>query len=765
MLFDIAIDGNRAFRFEHGPGATALVSPDDAPDLRGPVLDRDGREVKQVQAAQFESVLGAEVWRLAGEPERLDLDPLDGHLGDDPLVLVRELPELPHAWPQYPSLPPGDPMPRGHGSVLDRVEAEITALAPEGWQRLTVECRAVARRMEVEAAVVLDGVPRAWSPPVLVSQWLHRLRVREYRNSLGAWYTARFEFVAGGETTRRFSVEGRPGWRVPPGHADEVQHYADELRLLPRRPEAVPDWMWHAAGSVQQRGRAHALDAAEPEPVTEVVRAFDAVEDGRGVWYRPMVGGRERELLLRYLESAPVVLSSRGAARDLLSDSDERVVPLGHHTDGRYVWSAAVVHYLREHQVPPAPALVDHIRQNRYRLPEVPEAAKARAAALAMGRPYDEDRAEAAFREALAPLVDVIVRCQTSPRFYSLGSHRDQAWCLVRDGDWYEVYRADGDLKEKRVRFGDVRDAVAHLTGRLVLDQDALRYELDEELPAWQAPYQVISEQDPPLHRLDGIRLTGVTDLVVHRYGSPDGNLVHAEEVPSDLEFHRYLLKGSWNVVTAVTPAGDRVYVLPQAVREHVAAGHADDLTRHPGLPPVTDALREQARRNPGGWVWCADPDVDPRYVEGTPTATLLGAYESGPDGVLTGKTFLNPDYRPGPRRSGFPEPLSEFDLVLGYVAVGWLPRERVLRALLDSPLVLETDGSGGLRVGVDQSGRRFIAAWSAPGHVPAGTGSPMQTTGRELLPALAGVTLVVNPGGELGIELPGDDLIAAASG
>ncbi|GAA1269760.1 hypothetical protein [Saccharothrix xinjiangensis] len=201
---------------------------------------------------------------------------------------------------------------------------------------------------------------------------------------------------------------------------------------------------------------------------------------------------------------------------------------------------------------------------------------------------------------------------------------------------------------------------------------------------------------------------------------------MHAEEArageaPPGQEFHRYLLKGTWNVVTAVTPAGDRVYVLPQAVRDHLAAGQVEDLTRHPGLPPVTDALREEARRNPGGWVWCADPDVDPRYVEGAPSATLLGAYRSGPDGLLTGEVFPNPDYRPSPRRSGFPEPRSEFDLVLGYVAVGRLPRERVLRAVLDSPLVLETDGSGGLRVGVDQAGRKFIAAWSAPGHVPPG--------------------------------------------
>ncbi|WP_309111657.1 hypothetical protein [Saccharothrix sp.] len=42
------------------------------------------------------------MWRLAGEPELLDVDPLNGHLVADRVVVVRELPDLPRAWPQYP---------------------------------------------------------------------------------------------------------------------------------------------------------------------------------------------------------------------------------------------------------------------------------------------------------------------------------------------------------------------------------------------------------------------------------------------------------------------------------------------------------------------------------------------------------------------------------------------------------------------------------------------------------------------------------------
>ena len=735
MQFDIAIDGNEAFRIE--PGTTA----------------------------PYETVLGAEVWRVTEDgAQPTDLDPLQGTVSDERLVFLRDLPPFPPGWPQYPSLPPGDTMPRTNTSIASQVEEALIAFAPAGWQQIDLHCRALGRHMEIEATVTVDGTTRAWAPPVMVSQWLHRQRLRDFRNSLGTWFTANFTFVSGGETTRRFLIEGQPEWLIPLDYGRALDHAADELRLMPRRPEAVPDWMWHAAGKAQQSGRVHAFLPREPEVAAqlELVRAFDVVENGRGFWYRPMIGAREKYLLLQYLESAPVVLSSRGSANDLFSGA-ERVVPLAFRTDGRWVWPEGVAYYLREHEIPPSTALVDHIRQHRYECPVVTENAKARAAALAMGRPFNENQIDAAFHKALEPLRVVITRVQTSPRSYSLDGHRDQAWCLVREGDWYEVYWADGELKEKRERFADVRNAVTYLIGQLIENQDALRFEIDEELPAWQSPYQVLSEQDPQLDTMTGVRLTQVEDVFVHRYGDPDGNLAYESEIQSDREHHLYRLNGPWTLITAVTAEGVRAYVLPKQFTEY--PDHIDDFTLHPGLPPLTDAMREQARRQvPDTWLWCADPEVNPNYVEGIPDATLFGAYEVDENGEMTGKTYLNPNYRPGPIRRGFPEPLADLDVVLGYVACGWAPQHRLLTATLDANLVVETDGQGNLRIGVTGDGRRFLAVWTAPGHLPQDAASPMQTTGRELVPVLAGTLLLINPGGQLGVELPGDDLIAASN-
>ncbi|MBB5955997.1 hypothetical protein FHS29_002578 [Saccharothrix tamanrassetensis] len=784
--FDIAIDGAQAFRFERGPGTTAYVAPDAAPDIEGHVFELpDGRSVKQVQASRFESVLALSTWWLSDDgPAELDrTDEVVGYLApnaDTPLVQLRLMPPPPGAWPQFPTVLAGDSLPAGHGSVRDRVRAGILAHAPEGWRTLALECRATARRMELSATVTLaDGVARGWSPPAMVSQWLHRLRVREYRSTIGVWFTARFEFSSDGTSTQHFDIEGKPAWQVPQSFRDEQDHYADELRLLPRRPEAVFPWMYEAAAKVQQRGRADALahpGRAAEDAGPEIVRLFDVLEDGRPTWYRPMVGGREVTAIRLYLENAPLVLSSRGLTADMLSDDDEQVVPMGYHTDGRFVWSSAAAYYLWKHSVPPPLPLVDHIRENRYRLPdEVPAIVKGRAAALAMGRPYLAAQEATALEAALEPVRDILRAYRTSPRFYRLDGHQDQSWCLVRDGDWYRVYWAEGEQERSAARFGDVRDAAAYLAGRLVLDRDRLRYEVDEEIPWWQSPYQVLSEADPALAEFTGVALAGTVDLEVDRYGTPDGNLVFAADTPfeqrglpadhADREYHRYRLPGRWSVMTAVSPAGGRAYLLPLPIGDYVASGQAQEVTPaagHPGLPPITDALRAEARRNPGGWVWCADPDVDPRHIEGVPDFALLGAYRVDPDGELTGETFLNPEYRPSPRRLGFPEPQSDFELVLGFVAAGWLPQERVIAAALDAQFIVESDGAGGLRIGVDGQGRRFLPVYSSPGYVPADAATPMQASGRALLPALAGVTLVVNPGGAVGTELPGDDLVAA---
>lgn len=798
--FDIAVDRDEAFRFEYGPGTTAYVAHDPARESGDPVVQLDdGRTVEQAQVSLFESVFGIQTFRLADGGNQLvdDADSVTGYVApeaDTSLVQLRLMPPMPGPlWPRFPAVVVSNSTRPDYTAVLDATMAAIAEHAPRGWAKLSLRCTATVGRMELAATVVFaDGNVRAWSPPAMVSQWLHRLRMRCYRPVDGVWSTAQFEFTQGTPGTHAFGdPQAGPSWQVGKTDLTHLRHVTEDLRALPRGPYAIAPWQLEAALGIQQRLRAQGIQRvvsgdrpADNGGRTELVRLFDGTDaTGRPAWYRPQVSLMELDAVLHYLENAPLVLSSRGLTEDLLGDGEEPTVPMGFHTDGRWIWPSAVAYYLRKHGVPPVPHLVDHIRENGYELPvEVPRIAMSRAAALAMGRPWDESVVAEASEEAKTPVFDVVSRYWISPKHYSWDHHRDQTWCLVRDGDWYVVYWADGDSTRSRMRFGDVRDAAAYLAGQLAAGHQDFQYQLDEEVHWWQTPFGTLSELDPSLEGFTQVMTTRFpADVEVDRYGTPDGNMVFVADTPfeqrglpadhANREYHRYRLVGDgWVGVTAVAEGGGRLYLVPKSISDYLASGDIVELTEptptvsatHPGLPPITDAMREEGRRNPGGWVWCADPDVDPRYIEGVPNFALLGAYKVDQAGELTGETYINDEYRPGPSKRGFPEPHTEFEVVLNFVAAGWLPHERILGAVLNSPFILDIDSPEKLRIGVDGKGRRFLVVYSSPRYAPRAGAGTMQSDGRGLLPLLAGTTLIVNPGAEMGIELPGDDLIAA---
>lgn len=796
MPFDIAVDQNGTFRFEYGPNATAYITPTPARETGNPVIHLpDGRIAEQAQLSLFESIFGIETYRLTESgPQRVDdVDPLVGYLAADAetaLVQLRLTPELSQPWPPFPPILVASRSPFDAEPVLEAARAAVAELAPPGWAKVTVDCTATMRHMELVATVTFaDGRVRSWSPPPMVSQWLHRLRVCSYSSVTGVWSVAHVEFTPGAPPTHWYeNPHDKPTWRINQG-IKTLEYHFEDLRLLPRAVHQIPLWLFQAAGDRHTRLLSDNIGSmlrgdqqARDSGITEMARLFDGSDaQGRPVWFRPMVGRPEEQAIVDYLRNAPLVLSSRGLSDDLLDGGDEPMVPMGFHTDGRWVWPSATGYYLDKHQVPPVVELVDHIRNNRYQLPdEVPKIAMSRAAALAMGRPWSESEVEDAFENALNVVYDAVTRWGISPRFWSLGFHRDQSWCLARDGDWYVAYWADGDQRENSVRFGDVKRAAAYVAGQLVANNASLQYQEDEEIRWWQSPVTTISDVDPPLQQFKQVMTTTITDAVVDRHGTPDGNMLFLADTPfeqrglpsehRDREYHRYRLTEQWKLVTALSEAGGRMYLLPQPIAHYLATGEIEEITaaepvgssNHPGLPPITDAMREEGRRNPGGWVWCADRDVDPRYIEGVPNFALLGAYKVDQAGELTGETYINDEYRPGPSKRGFPEPRTEFELVLNFIAAGWLPHERILGAALSSPFILDIDSPDKLRIGVDAQGRRFLAVYSSPRYAPRGGVGTMQADGRGLLPLLTDATLIVNPGGEMSIELPGNDLIAA---
>lgn len=60
--------------------------------------------------------------------------------------------------------------------------------------------------------------------------------------------------------------------------------------------------------------------------------------------------------------------------------------------------------------------------------------------------------------------------------------------------------------------------------------------------------------------------------------------------------------------------------------------------------PPPTPAMHEEAKRNPGGWVYVVDGTFGPNDV--VPADRIIGARKVDRQGNLTGRFKPNRDYR-----------------------------------------------------------------------------------------------------------------------
>jgi hypothetical protein len=207
-----------------------------------------------------------------------------------------------------------------------------------------------------------------WRPPEEVFELLGLLREELYRKGKGTWFTASLRMRSIARLQFDWEDQAEPDWSQPPPR----EAYAEELRRFPRDPEFVPSWL--AQGLTREPRPARTHDGLIPLPGGP--GGLPTFSD------RPVLPDAEREELLRYLEEAPVVATLEGADTDLFSP-DRPGVARVHRTDGAWVWSELVIHYLRERRIAPENALVEHARSNGFQVPDVDEATRTAAAAVA----------------------------------------------------------------------------------------------------------------------------------------------------------------------------------------------------------------------------------------------------------------------------------------------------------------------------------------------------------------------------------------------
>jgi hypothetical protein len=114
-----------------------------------------------------------------------------------------------------------------------------------------------------------------------------------------------------------------------------------------------------------------------------VARLFDG-QDATGEWTfspdRPRVADQdERARITRFLLGGEMVLRVSASDVDRIEPANGRVVPLSTHTDGTWIWGAALRYYVETHGIAPEPDFLAHIAAHEYVAP-TPDEQTCRAA-------------------------------------------------------------------------------------------------------------------------------------------------------------------------------------------------------------------------------------------------------------------------------------------------------------------------------------------------------------------------------------------------
>lgn len=485
---------------------------------------------------------------------------------------------------------------------LQRKIADLLVVrAPADRHQIRVMYRAVGNHEEVVGHILgIDGQLREWEPPTELPEFYRRLREGMFVAGVGTW-TAASTIV---EYPIKLSIDYRDEtrWRQSPSRWDVL----DELEKYPRTADHVPGWM--------KTVLPHAERVADVAGKFRRARIFDhRGDDGQPVVQRAAVPDAERQRLSDYLNTAPLVLGGRGFDADLFDPEGTRDVPAGYHTDGVWIWTASVPHYLTKHGISPEVELVEHIRRNDFALPqvdqatkeaaylaltgEIPEAQPAEQVTAASELPSAEGNLSDRDRRVLASIERRISEAGVIPQVYRILESAENATCLERvDDEWQVAFYERGAARDPK-RFAQLWDAGAFLLGSLTIISSSMRggakdRNTPQALNDW--PIQPLPGE-PPLTLLAGKHLAVLMPgREIVRYGSRNGNLTFA----ADTEFsamslrpereqqgpRRYRVTRELRVLTGATvpwhnqTGGGSAYLFPKSIADHLADGSLSEL-------------------------------------------------------------------------------------------------------------------------------------------------------------------------------------------
>ncbi|MEY7972403.1 TNT domain-containing protein [Saccharomonospora xinjiangensis] len=498
--------------------------------------------------------------------------------------------------------------------LLAAVGRTLRSFLPAGWEQVAAQFRQIGDYSELEVRAVADDVVVALSAPPQLGQLFAQLRSAMYTPEEGTWFQGTYTLDSSANFDFDYDSLGEPAWRLAPEGRRTAASYDVELRYFPRKD--VPRWLAARAGLPLDVLFRHArvVDGHAPGEKPVVNRA-------------PVPPEQVRDLL-NYLYRAPVVQAKPGALPDIFVPGPPNV-PDAFHTDGTWIWPAAVPHYLRKYGVPPEPDLLDHIKAAGFAVPYVDPQVRAAAEADVLGAvrpPQTFDGAERdpvsrvrrgeepgrALRasEILRMVRERLAELGVPDSAYRIGEAADGVWCLRRTAQGWEVARhAEGEPVEPRY-FSRVQGAAEALLGALLLfpgrawpeaaaksipSLPATTDAENHDPAAGAAEWPILPLRgEPPLPFYRGKRLlTLPAGSVVDRYGGDAGNLVHPQGTPfaqTSLTFEResdrrrYRVTRPIGVLSGVLrpwgtlPGGGVGYLLPRSVGQHVESGALEPL-------------------------------------------------------------------------------------------------------------------------------------------------------------------------------------------